>query len=342
MDEMHEMDEPDGSSDLPDDGTYGDEPAPTDVDDLYTLDDPEEAFAAIPAEMRPAEMLDALKSHLLVPDLSNGGRAMFTDIVTIEAGEDVTFCTYLDYVTDEVIHLHDTLGSQTSHGHHAIMQYLTTPQEPGTRECPADSDLDAQLGQILGGTGGEGNGAIQLPANVVSEIPAGAQLVINHHWINTSNEAIEAQAEMITIPPEPGQDLVIARSLAVVVTDFSIPAGERGEASGECTLQNDVQLLSMIGHQHQWGTHVRADRLGAAEEMIFDHDYNPEMISQPITTDFPLDDPFRFAAGDKVRMSCQWENTSDQPLVFPREMCVLFGWQIGADKDATCYNGSWL
>jgi hypothetical protein len=87
---------------------------------------------------------------------------------------------------------------------------------------------------------------------------------------------------------------------------------------------------------------VRAERLGADPQMIFDHDYTPEMVSQPITTDFPIDAPFTFSAGDRVRMSCRWNNTSDQTLVFPREMCVFFGWQIGAERDETCYGGTWL
>jgi len=323
-------------------GYGGDDEEIDPTSEPYVVADPEEALAAIPAEMQPAQLSDELKTKLLVPNLERGGRAMFTDVVTIEPGQDITFCTYVEHITEEVTYLHDTLGSQTSYGHHAILQYLTKPQEPGTRACPAESDLDAQLSQVLGGTGGEGNGAIVLPANVVSEIPAGVQFVINHHWINVGEEPIEAQAEMITIPAETDEDLVIARAMAIVVADFNVPPGERGEASSECTFDKDTLLLSMLGHQHQWGTHVKAERMGDDAEMIFDHDYTPDMISQPITTDFSLDAPFRFAAGDKVRMSCEWNNTSDAALVFPREMCILFGWQIGAEHDSTCYGGAWL
>jgi len=327
----------------PRDGTYAD-PGTTGepVSDPYRRADGDAALAAIPEAMRPSDLLDAMKSKLLVPNLDSGGVALFSDVVTVDAGQDVTFCTYSRVITKGVTYLHDTLGSQTPFGHHAILQYLTTPQEPGTRACPEQSDLGAQLGQVLGGTGGEGNGAIVLPSNVVTEIPGGSQLVINHHWINTSDEAVEAQAEMITIPPDTTEDLVIARAMAILATDFEVAAGMHGETSTECSFEHDVKLLSMLGHEHQWGTHVRAERLGAAQEMIFDHDYDPDMISQPRTADFALDDPFVFAAGDKVRMACEWQNTSDMPLVFPREMCVLFGWQIGADKDTTCYNGSWL
>ena len=41
-------------------------------------------------------------------------------------------------------------------------------------------------------------------------------------------------------------------------------------------------------------------------------------------------------------MTCEWRNTTDQPLTFPHEMCVFFGWQIGADADSQCINGRWM
>ena len=119
-----------------------------------------------------------------------------------------------------VVHIHDTLGSQTSFGHHAILQYTTTPVEPGTRRCARES-LEAQQGQILGGTGGEGNGAIELPGSVVSEVPAGSQFIINHHWINVSDQATEAQAEMITIPPDSEEGLVVARAMVLADVGFA-------------------------------------------------------------------------------------------------------------------------
>lgn len=336
---------PEGSDGLDDESAASDEPAAGDLDvddDPYTVADPEEALAQIPIEMQPAEILDELRTRLLVPDLASGGRAMFTDIVTVQPGADVTFCHYVEGVTEELTYLHNTLGSQTPYGHHAILQYTTSPQEPGTRPCTRETAAGAPMGQILGGTGGEGTGTLELPSNVVSEIPAGAQFIINHHWINYGEEAIQGQAQMITIPPEPGQDLVIARALAIIVAGFNIAPGEIGEAAGECTFGQETHMLTMLGHQHEWGTHVRADRTGEVNEMIFDHDYTPLMVAEPLTNYYSVDDPYRFAAGDTVRMACQWNNTSDKPLTFPGEMCILFGWQLGAEKDSYCYNGLWI
>lgn len=303
--------------------------------------DPEKALAAIPDEMRPERLLDSMKQKLLVPDLNKHGVAMFTDVVTIEPGEDVTFCTYTGVMTDKLTYIHDTAGSQTRYGHHAIMQYTTSPNEKGTRKCDQES-LEAQQGQILGGTGGEGTGGVVLPSNVVSEVPAGAQFIINHHWINTGDKAIEVQAEMITVPPDSEDDLVVARALTVVGTGFEIPAMQTAEHSVTCMLDRDVAMISMLGHEHSWGTHVKAERMGDDVDVLFDHDYDEAMISHPDNRYFPVTDPYRIRKGDGIRMTCNWNNTTDHALTFPREMCVMFSWQIGADKDSTCINGTWM
>jgi hypothetical protein len=304
--------------------------------------DPEEALAAIPDTMKPATLVPELKNKLLVPDLNKGGVAMFTDVVTIKPGEDVTFCTYVPGTTDSVMYIHDTLGSQSKWGHHSILQYSTKAQEAGTRRCSQESQ-EAQQGQIIGGTGGEGTGAIKLPDDIVSEVPAGAQFIINHHWINQSDAEIEAQAEMITVPSHADpSELRIARALSIAVLDFKVMPKEDGEQSGECTFEQDMDMLSMIGHEHQWGTHVKAERMrDDGSDVIFDHDYDESMVSHPKTTSYAADAPFQFSKGDRVRMTCNWANTSNMELVFPREMCILFGWRLGGDKDTSCAKGKW-
>jgi hypothetical protein len=300
------------------------------------------ALAGIPAEMRPAELLPDLKEKLLVPDAASHGIAVFSDIVSVPAGGDIMFCTYTHVVTSAVMYIHESRGVQSESGHHAILQYTTTPQAPGTHPCAPDS-LEAQQSQIIGGSGNEGTGAITLAPNVVSAVPAGAQLIINHHWINVGSTPIDVQAEMITIPPPAGQtDLIIARSFAVTTNSFNVPAHQSGKGSVDCTLKNDVSLLSVQGHQHEWGTRVKAERMATVPDTIFDHAYDPSMVNHPTIDYFPMEAPYQFKSGDTVRMSCEWNNTSANALTFPGEMCVLFGWQIGAEHDSVCFDGTWV
>lgn len=214
-----------------------------------------------------------------------------------------------------------------------------THQLAQPHECPAGS-LEQQQSQIIGGMGEGAN--IQYPANVVSEIPAGAQLMINHHWVNVSESDAEVQAEIVTVPPAKGMtDLVIARTLVVQSTMFNVGPNETGKASAECKLDRDVQLISALGHMHEWGTHVKGERLGAEPDVLFDYDFSPTEAIHPKVNYYPLEQPYRLKSGDSLRVSCQWNNTTQQPLMFPGEMCVISAWQIGAPKDTLCFDGHW-
>lgn len=55
-------------------------------------------MAAIPENIWPERVLPELEAHLLAPDVSNGGAALFTDNVTVPTGSDMIFCTYLDFI----------------------------------------------------------------------------------------------------------------------------------------------------------------------------------------------------------------------------------------------------
>jgi hypothetical protein len=296
--------------------------------------------ASIPADMLPERMLPEIEKALLVPDTDRHGAALFTDIQTVKAGSDVMFCTYTSFIAKDTLYLHDTKGIQSRFGHHVIMQYTTSPQPTGTHECAANS-LEAQQSQIIGGAGEGSN--ITYPDNVVSEIPAGAQLIINHHWINTSEEPVDVQAEMVTVPPSAAAgDLTVARSFIIQTTTFNVAPHGSAEAAADCKLDHDVQLISALGHEHEWGTHVRGERMGDDPSVIFDHDFDPELSLHPKVMYYTLDKPYRFKAGDSVRMACKWNNTTDAPLKFPGEMCVMAAWQIGAEHDSMCFDGTWV
>jgi hypothetical protein len=296
--------------------------------------------AEIPQDMRPERILPNLEQHLLAPNLDNGGKALFTDIVKVPAGSDMMFCTYVGEPAKEKYYLHDTKAVQSKYGHHAILQYSLNPQPPGTtHECPAGG-LEQQQQQIIGGMGEGAN--IQYPDNVVSEIPAGAQLMINHHWVNVSESEAEAQAEIVTVPPDPNmKDLVVARTLVVQSTKFSVAPKESGSTSVECKLDHDVQLISSLGHMHEWGTHVKAERGGTEPDVLFDYAYSPLEAIHPKVNYYELDDPYRIKAGDSLKITCQWDNTTAQPLTFPGEMCAIATWQVGATSDALCFDGVW-
>jgi hypothetical protein len=63
-------------------------------------------------------------------------------------------------------------------------------------------------------------------------------------------------------------------------------------------------------------------------------------MSDPPVDNYPLDKPLTFSKGDTIKMDCQWNNTTAQPLAFPDEMCVFFSYSL-TPGDAHCVDGGW-
>lgn len=285
----------------------------------------------LPHYPEPTELLPELK----VLEPASGGRKLFTDVVELGPLEDVTYCTFMDGITDQVSYIHSSRATQSRYGHHAVMYYSVEPQEPGTGDC---GDME-KLRMVLGGT----EESFDLPERVVTEVPTGVQLVINHHWINYGDEPARVQAMMVADPPMTDEELVVARSRAVVATDWELSPGEVTTATTDCVYEQDTPVVMTLGHEHQWGTHVRAEvvRADGQIDMLFDHPFSPEMESNPRVFYYPVETPLMIRAGDAIRFTCEWMNDTAETVRFPREMCVFFSNTLGGD-DGTCINGKWL
>jgi hypothetical protein len=290
------------------------------------------------AASAPVDVLQGLKAIPTPP----GGLALYTPIIRqLQPGADVTHCTYTDVITQNDLFLNTTHGVESSMGHHALLYYLTTPEAPRTEICHGQGM--EKMVQILGGSGGEGTGGYQPPANVGATIPKGSQFVIQTHWINTSDKPVDVQAMMVTVPGTDGPDRIETGSLVALDLSFNVPARDKLHTSVECVMQGEHRLFMSIGHEHEWGTHVAADvtRVDGTNELLFDRDFTPHDTFDPPVNDYGVTKPLTFHKGDKLRMQCDWANTTDEALSFPREMCVFFGYTM-SPGDVRCINGNWI
>lgn len=201
--------------------------------------------------------------------------------------------------------------------------------------------MDGQM--LLGGTGGK-NVADKptLPTNYGVLVPAGSQLVINHHWINTSDQAIKGQAMMLVRQLPSGGDTVLAGSFPMLGLGWSIPAEGQLSYSTECKYTEDVSYVLALGHMHEFGQHVNVDieKSDGTTESLIDQAWSADSGTTAGGKIFTLDDPYVIHSGDTVKLTCNWANTTTDPIAFPREMCIFFGYTIGTN--AFCANGSWL
>jgi hypothetical protein len=51
---------------------------------------------------------------------------------------------------------------------------------------------------------------------------------------------------------------------------------------------------------------------------------------------YTMDDPFVLTKGTRLRQTCKWNNTTDQKMLFPTEMCVGFGYYFPGESRIMC------
>jgi hypothetical protein len=102
-------------------------------------------------------------------------------------------------------------------------------------------------------------------------------------------------------------------------------------------------------HMHEWGTSAVLSLIrGETKEVLVlrdDKTWSPEHQLNPEFTKWTVEEPLHVKKGDVIRTTCSWQNTSDEPLVFPKEMCIGTAFMMlpkgSVDTPGMCQNGTW-
>jgi len=257
----------------------------------------------------------------------------------IAPGEDLTLCSYIDYRTDRELDILDSQGFQSKTGGHHLILYAVTLQQPAnTHPCTEDDMINARY---LAG-GGADSPPADPPEGVVFRMPADTQLMIQTHWINTSDQPIDGQGAFNLKITDPSPDHQPAQLVTVVNASFTLPLG-KGAVSADCQIGEPMNVFTLGGHMHEWGRHTKiAYTSGSAPaQVIYETNWSSEYQFNPPRNHYTPEQPFALSAGDKLRIDCEYMNDTGAPLPFPREMCVLFAYAYPLDHQIDCVDGNW-
>src|SRR5256885_3539500 len=122
-----------------------------------------------------------------LPDLTleakppNGYQVILPIVRGLVPGADNEYCTWTDLVADHDIDVRAVEAFQTIGGHHVVLYSTAKLQAPGTTRVCTDEDMTTF--RFSAASGGEGQvGKNEAPGNLVYRIPAGSQIVLNHHY----------------------------------------------------------------------------------------------------------------------------------------------------------------
>lgn len=285
-------------------------------------------------------------------------------VPNVAPGDDVTYCQYVMAPLDHDVDVLSVRGFQSKLGHHAAA-FVYTPQageEPGASfPCMGteftgggpDGGIGATLtmGSFLGAVGGAGTtaAAAALPDGVGVRLKKGSGVMLNVHYLNSSTETLDGNAVVDVKFADPDPSRKLAAMFVNLKTGFTLPAGSQSTSSIDCVAQSDVELIMMTNHMHEFGTSASTEVQragGGASEMLhedpkwtFDLQFNADYSR------WPLDAPFLLHAGDTIRTTCNWSNTTSAALEFPREMCVGVGFALATGDHPSaplCADGTWV
>ncbi len=275
------------------------------------------------------------------PAPENGMQIQLKEVQGLQPGTSYEYCTWTDQITTTELSVKAMEGFQTKIGHHVIMFYTTKMQPPGTtREC---TEMDMASFRFAGGSAGEGAESV-VPGNLVYKIPKGVQLVVNHHYLNATQNVLTGKSALNIRFANPGTPQVTAGHLAYVNTDLRIPVG-KSSMDILCTMKRDEKVWRLIPHMHRWGQTTRIDIVvGGVTQRLFDLPWQDDFTFHAPEKTWPIEQPLLMKAGDQVKVHCEWDNTTDKPMTFGMEMCVAFGNTINAEEreNIACDNGEWV
>lgn len=308
----------------------------------------------VPADKTPTDGGTTTETGQLVdlrmafPDEPEGGYQIVLNDVTIPPYTETFICLYGTWTGPDVGVVYVSPHQPKPFGHHAQLKAVPIGyEEPDgmQRVCPGADTMNLFtpfFEAVVNAEDGQENidytNMMILPEGVAVKLKSGQHWTFDTHWVNTSGNYINVNAALNLgfIPAEEVEQW--ASSFQLDVGTLDIPAGEALSIPFDCSFPEDLTVLSILGHMHGYGTHYSVDHLkedGSIEsvyDLVWDPKYRDE--GQVLT----------FGEGDLVvkntealRTTCSWNNTTDESLGFPDEMCTTVGVGYPLEEPFACF-----
>ena len=269
------------------------------------------------------------------PEPPDGSLEWVTPEYVVPAYSEQQWCVFGTY-EGETVGIISQQTYQSENGHHVVLTSTTANQDDypdGTvldctdPESLPMTDLEPLIvGGDLGNADNNYEGNFTLPSGLAARLKEGTRYVLQSHYVNVTADAIRVQDAIYTQVVPEAQVETWTAPFVHVLTEHPLPANQSTALSFTCDWDQDVHLLFVGGHMHEWGTSFATDfNSEAGTERIYEvEEWDPDYRDKPPYLQFELGE-FAVTAGDSFTTHCEWFNDTDTELEFPEEMCVTFG-----------------
>jgi len=245
-------------------------------------------------------------------------------VYTAPAADEAFICYTIPLNNAEPIYVHSSHMFQSAGGHHVLAFAIgeTSTMNDAPHVCD-DSDMANPTLRFVG-AGTAGGSGITMPDGVALMIPAHVKLMLQTHHVNTSGHEQQAQ-DIIHIETIARADVVqVAGAYAEVAQSFTLNARATATATLDCHPPAAMTVPWMFAHMHEWGTHATINVIHADGSTlpVYDSDWDVSFRDHFPLVNFAT--PLSLTPTDRVVTTCTWDNTTDAPIIFPKEMCATF------------------
>lgn len=246
---------------------------------------------------------------------------------------DQAVCWFTTYDGDDVGVVDGVFRQHPDYGHHVIVMRTKALEadypDGSVFDCTEAGSLpmtDMEPFVLPSNIVGGGTNRLELPDGMANKLKADTRLLVQSHHINFTGEPILVN-DRIDLTLAPVEDIdTWAAPLVHTNTDIAVKPGE-DSMSLECTFEEDLTFLYLLGHMHEWGASFALDhhRLDGTTERIYEIGTWDVLFRDlaPVTYFEPGE--FSVKAGESFTTHCDWFNDTDEVLGFPAEMCVSTG-----------------
>jgi len=258
---------------------------------------------------------------------------------TINPGEDVEYCEVIKLpgTPDLKYYVNRFEAAMTEGSHHLIVSAVRSDSETeATMEehlgkkvkCTGANDFGEDFVPVTGSQTPYSN--VQYPEGIGRIYTGGQYLVFDYHYLNTTEEPIQAQAIINFHTVEKDQIEKIAQGFGFYNLNIYTAPRSTSSHTGECVFKEDIHLYSLTRHTHQWGTDFSVWYKGGENdgELVWTSGNYEEDLN------YVWKESILMKKGTGFRFQCNYLNDTDEPLVFglqaTDEMCILFGtwWKV--------------
>lgn len=265
-------------------------------------------------------------------DNATGDIVFRTSPITIGAGEEAYTC--FGATLEEDIVVDGFAKTAQPFVHHAQFFEALLPEPEGVSVCKEQFKL-TWLPIFLAGNGAS---EMRFDEGIGHVIGAGTQLVLQMHLFNSTDKAA-TQAVEIRMHRAASSDVTPVAPWAIGSSQIHIPARTAATAQNVCTMSGPVDIVAVFPHMHMHGKSLKVE-VGQSMDAM-----RPLYARDPFNFDDQRMEKMKISlrAGDMLRVTCDYMNTSDNELTFGEsstdEMCFFVGFAVGPfPSQADCPN----